>query len=123
MLMLHAVMMLRAAVLLPQASTKDQLHRAGRHGGCGRFSSAVAQQIALAEQRQLSEATCSPRLLLLTRHGWRAYFEACAMSLISCICAQALACGQIPSLTVSCVRGTGYRRCTVRHEWVNVRVH
>jgi hypothetical protein len=83
MLMLHAIMMLRAAVLLPVTSPIDQRRRAGRHGGRSRFSSAAARQIALAEQRQLSEATCSPRSLLLTRRGWRAYFEAYAMSLSS----------------------------------------
>ena len=123
MQMLHAMLMLRVAVLLPQASPMDQLRRAGRHDGRSRLCSAVALQIALAERRQLSEATCSPRSLLLMRRGWRDDFEACAMSLSSCICAQALACGQILSIRVDCVRGAGYRRCTVRQEWFNVRVH
>ena len=86
MQMLHAVLMLRVAVLLPQAFPMDQLHRGSRHDGRGRLCSAAALQIAVAEQRQLSAATCSPRSHSLRRHGWRAYFGACAMSLGGFFC-------------------------------------
>ena len=60
MLMLHADVMLQAAVLLPAASSMDQRHRAGRRDVRGCPGSATALQIALAEQRQYSAATCSP---------------------------------------------------------------
>ena len=58
MLMLHAVVALQAAVLLPVASAMDKLHRAVRHDARGRVCGAAALQIALAEQRQLCAAAC-----------------------------------------------------------------
>ena len=61
MLMLHTAVALQAAVLLPVASAMDKLHWAGRRDTRGRLRGAAALQIALAEQRQLSAATCSPR--------------------------------------------------------------
>ena len=123
MQMLHAVLMLRDAVLLPQASPMDQLRRAGRHDGRSRLCSAAALQIALAERRQLSDVTCSPRSLLLLRQGWRADFEAFAMSLSSFVCAWPLACGQTLSVCVGCVRETGYRHWLVRQGRVKVGSH
>ena len=86
MLMLHAAVMLHAGVLLAVASAIDEWHRAGRRDDCSCLCSAEALQIALAEQPQLSKATCSPRSHSLRRRGWRAYFGACAMCLYGFSC-------------------------------------
>ena len=59
MQMLHTIVMLHAAVLLPLASPMDKWHRAVRLDDRGRSCSAATLQIALADQRQLSAATCS----------------------------------------------------------------
>ena len=61
MLLLHAGVALQAAVELQVAAPVHQLHRAGRHGGRAQSCGAAVLQNALAEQRQLSAAACSPR--------------------------------------------------------------
>ena len=79
MLLLHAVMVLRAGVQLPVAAPITQRHRAGRHGSRARFCSAMAPQIALAEQRQLSAATCSSRWSVAHSPWMESQIGVCAM--------------------------------------------
>ena len=78
MQMLHTM---HAAVLLPLASPMDKWHRAVRRDDRGRSCSAATLQIALADQRQLSAATCSRGCALSYAVDGEPDFGACVMKL------------------------------------------
>ena len=123
MLTLHAVVVQHVVVWLPITSAMGQRHMAGRHDGHARSCSVAALQIALAEQRQLSAATCSSRSLCACEHGWVLNFGARVLSLSGFFCAWALAYGRVLSVCVGCVCGTGYGRGYGTQERVKVGVH
>ena len=84
MLLLCAVMALQAGVQLPMAAPINKRHRAGRHGGRGRSCSTTAPQNALAEQRQLAAAACSPRSSVAHSFWMESRIGGCAMPPLVC---------------------------------------